>query len=165
MIHHILSFLHKFVAAVLAAMALLFASSCSQKPDAADLDTAIDDAEVALADNDAAEAQTICNKLTTEDIDILTEEQLGRLAIIYMKLSEQINSDENVADAATCLRQAWKMSGDSLHAFSSKLPPEDLRHFVMAKRIAGSIDCPPNLIHDYEPDSASIEGAQPADAN
>lgn len=118
----------------------------------ADLDSSVADAEQSLADGHPDRAAQICTRLMAEDFDKLDEAQLGRMAVIFMKLPESESTDENVADATQCVRQAWKLSKDSLRGFLSGLPPEDVPHFVMLTRISGSIDFPPDLSEEKYPE-------------
>lgn len=113
------------------------------------IDTTISDAEQAYADGDYSRSQELCNSLTSGEFDKLSEEQLGRLAILYMKLSESSNSYDNIAEAAVCIQQAWKLSTDSMQGFASSLSPEDLPHFVMITRIGGSLDAPLDLSEEH----------------
>ena len=123
----------------------------------ADYDTALADAQLALDEGDAGRSSRICSELLDKDADALNERQLGRLAIIFVKLSEVTDSDENVADATECFRRAWKLSADSMRGFASQLPPEDLPQYVILSRIGGSIDSPPDLSEEsYPEDSVHI---------
>lgn len=145
------------LASLMTAICLLLAGACATA-DKTDPATAVCDAEQALADGDTAMAAEICNQLMTEDFDRLDETQLGKLAVLFAKLSETEKSDENIADATQCVRQAWKLSADSLRGFISTLPPEDMPHFIMLMRISGSIDFPPDLSEDhYAEDSIHIQ--------
>lgn len=143
-----------FPAWMAASLIMIMVAGCRPS---ADIDTSVKDAEDTYANGNISRSQQICNGLMADDFDKLDENQLGRLAILFMKLSETENSDENVADATQCFRQAWKLSQDSLRGFIGSLPPEDLPHFVMLTRIGGSIDFPPDLSQDpYADDSLHI---------
>lgn len=135
----------------------VLAAACAGEGGAADLDASVSEAEQSLADGQPDRASRICADLMANHFDKLDERQLGRLAVVFMKLPESENTDENVADATQCVRQAWKLSSDSLRGFLSTLPPEDLPHIVMLTRISGSIDFPPDLSEDhYADDSAHV---------
>lgn len=118
-------------------------TSCTQSDP--DINEVIADAETAAAAGDFITAGHLCSSLTNTRFDKLDDTQLGRLAVIYMKMSETENGDECIAEATICLRRAWKISNDSLRSFISTLSPEDLPHFVMLTRISGSIETPPDL--------------------
>ena len=96
----------------------------------------IESARDAVAAERYDEAQTIC----------------GRLAIIYMQLSDHAHYDENAAVATECMREALKVSTDSLAAFSRSLTPAEQVPFALVRRIAGGIDNPIDLM------SADIAG-------
>ena len=138
-------------------MALLMAvlsAACARENSAADLDASVAEAEQSIADGEPDRAARICADLMANDFDKLDERQLGRMAVIFMKLPESESSDDNVVDATQCVRQAWKLSSDSLRGFLSTLPPEDLPHIVMLTRISGSIDFPPDLSEDHYADDS-----------
>lgn len=142
-------------AAIMAAFMLL-TGGC--RPTGASVEASVNDAEETFATGDTAQCQKICTRLMAEDFDKLDEKQLGRLAIIFTRLSEIDNSDENMADATQCFRQAWKLSADSLRGFIGSLPPEDVPRFIMLSRIGGSIDFPPDLSQDHYPeDTARVQ--------
>lgn len=141
------------VAGLLFLLLLPVLGACSDSTPA-DFDSSVADAEQSLADGQPDRAAQICTRLMAEDFDKLDETQLGRMAVIFMKLPESENTDENVADATQCVRQAWKLSKDSLRGFLSGLPPEDVPHFVMLTRISGSIDFPPDLSEEKYPEDA-----------
>lgn len=129
----------------------------------ADVSASLDDAEQLLADGHPEGAARICTDLMANDFDRLDEKQLGRMAIIFMKLpeTEEVGLDENVADATQCVRQAWKLSKDSLRGFMSALPPEDVPQFVMLTRISGSIDFPPDLSQEHSAEDSVHLNLQP----
>ena len=112
----------------------------------------IESARDAVAAERYDEAQTICDNLTRNGLDGMTETTLGRLAIIYMQLSDHAHYDENAAVATECMREALKVSTDSLAAFSRSLTPAEQVPFALVRRIAGGIDNPIDLM------SADIAG-------
>lgn len=151
----ILPAMMKHLTYLIAALWLLIAGACSQQTTSPD--TAIDDAEQAFAEGSFDLSQKLCVDLLNRDADTLSEQQLGRLAILFMKLSENTNTEENIADATLCFRKAWKLSTDSLHGFSSTLQPEDVPRFVNLSRLGGALDFPPDLSDDnYPEDSTAI---------
>ena len=134
------------------------------KPDVA---ARLAEASAAVADEDWKSAQHISDGiyrlLSTADSTLVSVEQAGELSIIYMKLSEHVNEEENMADATQAFRYAFRHSGDSLRAFSMQIPLEDERHFVLLRRIGLSIDNPVDLMDDDlthdgipEDDTASV---------
>jgi len=133
----------------------------SSRPD--DVDGQLDEISTAMAYGDYDLAQKLCDSLlemvSATDSAAVSENQAGTLGIMYMKLSEHRNEDENVADATICVRYAYRHSADSLKAFSASLPLEDQRHFVLLRRIGLSIDNPVDLSdsdishEDYPADS------------
>lgn len=114
-----------------------------------DVDKALDDASDALAAGSYEYAQQLCDGVAAmaagSDSTQVDEVESARLGILYMKLSEHCNEDENMAEATQCLRRAFRLSSDSLKAFSMSLPLEDERHFVLLRRLGTSIDNPVDL--------------------
>lgn len=125
-------------------------SACSSANSEREQDARIADAEIAFADSNWVEAQKICNSLTANGLDNLSEEQLGRLAILYMKLSEAPNGGEHAAEATQCYLKAREVSADSLYSFTNALPPEDLQYIMVLSRLGGAIISPPDLSREFE---------------
>lgn len=159
MIHTILNRFSLLLAVVIGALLL---ASCGSNVTDTSVALSLDDAEQLLADGRVNDAARICADLMENDFDKLDENQLGRMAILYMKLpeTESVSIDENVADATQCVRQAMKISNDSLRGFLSALSPEDLPLVVMLTRISGSIDFPPDLSLEYTPEYSAEDSLQ-----
>lgn len=127
------------------------------------VDEALENASEALTMGSYDYAQQLCDEVAEialgPDSAQVGEVPSARLGILYMKLSEHCNEDENVAEATQCLRRAFRLSADSLKTFSLGLPLEDERHFVLLRRLGTSIDNPVDLtkgdlIHEgYSADS------------
>lgn len=147
------------VLAGLLSLGLVFLfTGCTSASDAADSDLHL--AETAVAAGSTDQAQDICDKLLHGSFgQQMSEAQLGKIAILYMKLAEASpdGSEDNTATATECFRRAMSLSGDSLSGFFGELPLDDQRHFVLLRRISMSIDHPVDL--DDE-DIASDEEAQ-----
>ena len=127
------------------------------------IDDALDNAAETLAGGSYEYAQQLCDDMAAiaigPDSAQMGEVASARLGILYMKLSEHRNEDENVAEATQCFRRAMRLSRDSLKAFSLTVPLEDERHFVLLRRLGTSIDNPVDLTkgdlmhEDYPADS------------
>lgn len=144
----ILNNVGRLAVAALVFCCMIFIQSCDGSSSGVSPETVVGDAEQALADGDTDQATSLCNSLLADSCRNLNEQQLGRLAIVFARLAETENGDENIADATQCVRLAWKQSNDSLRGFIATLPPEDVPLFVMLMRISGSIDFPPDLSED-----------------
>lgn len=144
------------------AVSALILSACGGSNTAQEQDDRIADAEQAFADSDWTEAQKLCNSLTANGLDNLSEQQLGRLAILYMKLSEVPNGGEHAAEATQCYLKAWEISADSLTSFTNGLPPEDLQYIMVLNRLGGAIISPPDLSREFEQED--IQDHQEAEA-
>lgn len=125
---------------------------------APDYDTDISEASTALEKGELDHARTICNSLFNNDLDKLNEMQAGRLAILYVRLGEAGDTEEEMANAIVCFRKAWKLSEDSLRVFSAQLPPEELPQYAILSRISGAMDAPVELTdNDFYEDSLSFQ--------
>ncbi len=155
MINKIIHHIYLFIMALCAMLGLIVAQGCG-KPSSAEINASVTDAEEAVRSDHQEAAAKICRQLVEEHFSTLSEDELGRLAIVYMKLSESENYDENVAEATQCFRQAWKLSTDSMRGFTASLSPEDLPHFEMLRRLSASIDRRPDLMEAQEPDSLYV---------
>lgn len=121
-----------------------------------DADEKMSSAELAIGDGEYDKAQAICNSLFS-DKEKLDETELGRLSILYMRLSEHCFEDENIAAATQCFRDASRLSDDSLNAFFSTLQLEDQRHFVLLKRIGSTLDNPIDMSEKLAADTIADE--------
>lgn len=114
-------------------------------------------AEALVMDNDYSKAQNECdNLLKNKQLDSFTAGELCRLAIVYMKLSENSNADENVATAIQCYRTAMRLNPDSVVSYFVNVPIEDAQYEATLKFIAKSLDCPMDSIECEIPDSLYI---------
>lgn len=134
---------------ILAAIVTALLTLCACGDSTVTADECLNDAAVSINEKNWNSAQTSCDHIlsmiTGTDSVKITESQAARLGILFMKLSEHVSEAENVADAVTCLRYAFRLSADSLNSFSATLQPEDERHFVLLRRLAISIDNPIDL--------------------
>lgn len=114
-----------------------------------DVDERLEAASEAVADGDYGHAQNLCNgmlaMLSEADSVQIGETRAVMLGILFMRLSEHHNEEENIADATQCIRYAFRQSADSLQEVSAGLPLDDVRHFVLLRRIGLSIDNPVDL--------------------
>lgn len=131
---------------ILAAVALLAAiglSGCGSAADAAN--EQLNFADEAMAEGRYQEAQEVLDALVADGFKGLSEQNLGRMSVQLMHLSELSHNDENIAVATECYRAALALSADSLHTFSSTLSPDELANFYLVRRIASGIDNPVDL--------------------
>lgn len=138
--------------------ATLGVAACSQSASDAAAEK-MSAAEDAIENGRYDEAQTILNSMMERGGYGLSEENLGNLSVLFMRLSEHESSDDNVAQAVKCLREAYRISEDSLRTFSASIPPEDLSHFYLLRRIVWGIDNPVDLTDEIfvEEDSVDAE--------
>ncbi len=137
------------IIAIMAAIALTIMQGCSADNSARTFADRLSEANTALADGDYAIAQTLADDMLQTalgaDSASIDEADAARLGILFMKLSERRNEDENVVYATQCIRRAFRLSNDSLKSFFATLPLEDTPQYVLLRRIGLSIDNPIEL--------------------
>ncbi len=117
---------------------LLILASCSGGADGAD---AISNAETLLANNKYTGAKKICDNLVShEGKNPLSAGELCRLSILYMKLSEYANEDDNIATATLCFKKAVAINPDSVEEFLSRLPVEEIKYASIVRSLAIPVD-------------------------
>lgn len=125
----------------------LMLPACSTKSE----NSSINDIEHLIELQDFNSAQKLCDNITIEDsLDEITINNLCRLSVVYMKLSEQINHEENIAMATKCYHIATDIDSDSVAYYFSEFSIEDAHHEIMLKTLSESIDSPCK-ISEYEP--------------
>lgn len=97
-------------------------------------------------------AQDECDDITAEaELKDIPVKDLCRLSLIYAKLSEKSNEDENMAMATKCFHQATEISADTVVEFFAKLPVEDAQYGELLKMLSSAIDAPRDISdRDYE---------------
>lgn len=109
-------------------------------------------AEVAVAEADYDTAKKICDDIFAAHNDsTLSVNDLCRISIVYMKLSDIADEDENTALATQCYRLAIGTSPDSARAFYHSLPIDEAQHVEVMATLEQWIDGNRDIIAD--PDS------------
>ncbi len=117
---------------------LLILASCSGGVNSTN---AITNAETLLANNKYTGAKKICDNLVSQEgKNPLSARDLCRLSILYMKLSEYTNEDDNIATATLCFKKAVAMNTDSVEEFLSELPIEEIRYASIVRSLAIPVD-------------------------
>lgn len=102
------------------------------------------------------QAQQECDLLLKEkSLTDFTISQLTQLSIMYMKLSERINEESNIATATKCYITANNINSDSVSEYISSLPIEDERHINMLQTLLYGINTPDSIAVAYDIDSLS----------
>ena len=90
-------------------------------------------------------------KEAEDELKDIPVKDLCRLSLIYAKLSEKSNEDENMAMATKCFHQATEISADTVVEFFAKLPVEDAQYGELLKMLSSAIDAPRDISdRDYE---------------
>ena len=116
---------------------------------------AVAQVEELMAQNSYESAQKLCDNITdVENLEEIPVMDLCHLSLVYVKLSEQMNEVENMAKATKCYHAASLMSADSVEAYISELPVEDIQYAEMLRRLSDMIDAPREYSeHEEEADS------------
>lgn len=138
----------KIRTAIIAAAVAAMLAACSSSSASDDIAVA----EEAVAQNDPARAREIADGLTRgKDLSRLSINELGRLSMIYMKLSDLSDEGESVANATHCFREAFKLNADSARMFYSSVSVDEEKYVVMLSAIVRAIEQPELMkIDDYE---------------
>lgn len=135
---------------MLLAISVLLLAACSGVGES----DKISHAELSIMEGDYTEAQDVCdNLLKNRPMNAFTVNELCRLSIVYMRLSENHNADDNVATAIQCYRTAMRLDPDSVVSYFMNVPIEDVQYEATLKSIAKSLDCPVGSIGCEIPDS------------
>ncbi|MCM1449371.1 MAG: hypothetical protein NC082_03440 [Clostridiales bacterium] len=117
---------------VAAVMLCAVAGGCRDTYSASDNITT---AEHAINIKDYDLARSICETFNTDSTTALTINDLCRLSIIYMKLSDVENTEINTATATQCYRSAMKADSDSATLYYDNLPIDEARHVEIMSQI------------------------------
>lgn len=132
---------------------LLFVS-CSQErhPDVITL------AEEYIQSGEYELAQDECDMLLSQQsFASFSVSELSRLSVLYMKLSEKMDEEANVASATQCYLTACELNADSVAEYFSALPIEDECHVIMLRTLIDGINTPDSVAVAYDVDSLTSE--------
>lgn len=114
--------------------------SCGSAPSTADSLTA---AERALETHHYKAAQTVADELYAETAKgSFTATELGRLSLLFMRLSENGGEHENIGQAMQCYLKAYETDPDSARAFYDSLPLDESSYVDMMSTLGRSITTP-----------------------
>lgn len=126
----------KSIAAILAASLALLVSACSGSKSTAD---SVAEAEAAVSEQQFGRAKQLADSLTSSrQIQQLNADQLCRLSLVYMQVSEQLDQEQNVASAALCLRQAITLDPKGVDEIMGNLTPDNQALISTAQQLAQS---------------------------
>lgn len=121
------------------------------------IDGSIEAAENSLANNDYSEATSICNRIAERDsMNDLTVNQLCRLSMIYMQLSENRDEDVNVAMATRCFHLAMEHDADSASSFYNNIPVDNQHWVHFLNALNKVLDAPRDFFPEESTDSIFI---------
>lgn len=112
----------------LTALALLAVACTKPQPSAL-----IDQAELALANDDAEAARSCCDELSQMEGVTLTPSVLCRQALVYAQLADGNDELQDMAAATKCLDQALSISVDSVNEFYESIDIEQRAQLNLVK--------------------------------
>lgn len=126
---------------IIPVVALLSVSGCDRKPDKNDIEASLAYAERAIVDGEVTVATEVGNHLFGDEGDNgLAVSQLGRLSMVYMRVAEQTDQQENVDKALALYRKAFELDADSAYAFYSNVSPELTADVALLAALASQQD-------------------------
>lgn len=110
--------------------------------------------EEMITSKDYESAQSLCNEIIgNKELKSIPVKNLCKLSLAYIKLSEQINNEENMAKATKCYHTAIILNADSVSNYVSALPVEDLQYAEMLSRLSETINAPREFPEHEEDES------------
>lgn len=116
---------------------LLALAACSQA-----VNDPLEPALSAMRSHDYEAAVEAIEQLDVDTTTTLDVAQLGRLSIIYMKLSEVKDVDVNTAMATRCYTTAMWIDADSARSFYNSLPIDESQYVEVMQQLNGIISTP-----------------------
>lgn len=129
-------------------LSLVFAS-CAQMS----VEETICEIEQMVTAESYVSTKDVADGLLRETATQLTAAEYCRISIVYMKLAEIADEDENIALATQCYRNAFDSDPDSAKLFYDALPLEETAYAEMLNALVGSIDNPQDIPSDEPIDS------------
>ncbi len=112
-------------------------------------------AEAALEHHNYGVALDICQQTASGDVDKLSVNDLCRLSLLFMKLSDLKDLEDNAVVATDFYRKAFALNEDSAKVFYDNIPIEDARYVELMSQLQRILDHPRQVtdsifIPDYE---------------
>lgn len=130
---------------------LLVAAACSSPVSQESAEESLQYAEALLERGDnAAAIDAVASLADTASFSRLSIEQLGRLSMIFMQVSENIDQATNVGSATDIYDYVYRVNADSAAMFYDSIEPaqmqfvETMRHSSVARRAPMDISSIPS---------------------
>lgn len=118
----------------------------------------IDHAQLALERSDYRSAKSICDELLSVQSKSSSKDAatLSNLSILYMKLSETDDRDDNIGNAYQCYRDAFATDSAAACDYYNNLPVEDLPYSTLLSSIVKSTDTGTDISDEYVEEDDSL---------
>lgn len=133
MSHYITPLKHYLLAIIAIATTVVLTSCSSTKT--IDPTSAIDEIEQLINNGKFDQARQMADEISADTTLALTNKQLCRMSIIYMKISDAIDTDINTTIATRYYRRAINNNADSASTFYGALPLEESRHVDLMSKL------------------------------
>lgn len=157
--------MHKAMAVIAAVMTFASIFSSCSAPSVADQKTDLDQAQALIERSDYRSARSICDEVRelqakggARDANVL-----GRLSILYMKLSDAVGHEENVEYAYQCFLEAYSADSVAAQEYYNSLGIDEMPQGVLLAGIVRNAIKMPDIIEIADSsvtvvaDSAAIE--------
>lgn len=103
----------------------------------------VDMAEADYMERHYDSARDICNELVNGDnFDRLSIDQLCRLSVLLVKLSDCNDEDSDIALAAKCMQEAMNRNADSVRFYVEAMPVDERSQSVLIQQLITAIESP-----------------------
>ena len=127
---------------------ILLFSSCAGNSNAENeaMDQLLVQVDELMASRQFDQAQNLCNEITSKkELKNVAVKDLCKLSLTYIKLSDLINNEENMAKATKCYYEATLINADAVASYFSELPVEDMQYAETLRRLSDAINAPCDL--------------------
>lgn len=136
--------------------------ACSQSRPSDDITMA----EKAIEHHDYGMALDLCQQVSQDSSQSLGVNDLCRLSILYMKLSDLKDLEDNAIVATDYFRKAMTACEDSARAFYDQIPIDDARYVELMIQLRRILDHPRNLEEsDFMPDMEAADNEETVHAD
>ncbi len=146
----------KFYSLILYVIAALMMAAC----DSTGTGERLEHARIALDRDDFATARQICDDVRHDEAEADTRDitALCSLSMLYMRLSENDDREDNISYARRCYLDAFEADSAAAREYYDNLPVEEIPHAALLTSIVRSTTGVRSDIEEYVIENDSISG-------
>lgn len=154
-IHYTVHLLLRKAMAVIAVIAAIGAACSCASPSATEQKTDLDQAQALIDRADYRSAQSICDEIRRLQTtgSVRDARILGRLSILYMKLSDVGDHEENVEYAYQCFLEAYSADSIAAQDYYNSLGIDEMPQGVLLAGIVRNAIKMPDMVEIIDSDS------------